>query len=225
MDIDNWKDEAHKLTKQMGDSVGLQLNKLVVSGQNLFVEDKGSQSCGFILNSIRKHMLNHRVDVVVVDYLQKLRYYGESAKKGITDIMERFCSFAKEHDIAFIVVSQLRRSDKAEPELNELKESGDIENFADVVVLLHRESIYRPGERTKGWYRIAKNRHGDTTDNVDLEYLERYLRFRETNVPSDGGFNTYTMQPSDEELNGNNGLPTEQSVMEDIKNYDKERGG
>ncbi len=162
-------------------------DKLIANApRNLFIEDRGSQTCSFILNSVKRHMLNHKVDVVIVDYLQKLKYYGENTKRAITDIMEKFCSFAKDNDIAFIVVSQLRRSDESEPQMNELKESGDIENFADSVVLLHRNSTVKIGERVKGWYKIAKHRQGLNTDNVELRFDDTILKFSEVNIPEEG---------------------------------------
>lgn len=167
--------------------------------RNLFIEDRGSQTCSFILSSVKRHMLNHKVDVVIVDYLQKLKYYGENTKRAITDIMEKFCSFAKDNDIAFVIVSQLRRSDESEPQMNELKESGDIENFADSVVLLHRNSTVKMGERVKGWYKIAKHRQGLNTDNVELRFDDTTLKFSEVNIPEEGVTEYNSWFDSDEE--------------------------
>jgi replicative DNA helicase len=152
--------------------------RLLPNAGNLFIEDRGSQSAGFILNSVKKHLLNHQVDVVVVDYLQKLHYYGE-AKKAITEMMDKFCAFAKDNNIAFILVSQLRRGEETEPTINMLKESGDLENFADCVILLHRNSITAPREKNKGWYMIAKNRQGPVTDRVEINFKDDCLKFEE----------------------------------------------
>ncbi len=211
--IDNWKKGA--ISDADNAKIGQAQFKLIAKAHNLYIEDKGSQSCGFVLNSVRKHMLNHQVDVVVVDYLQKLRYYGDNTKKAITDTMEKFCSFAKDNDMAFVVMSQLRRTDKPEPELSDLKESGDIENFADTVVLLHRNSRTSHTERKKGWYKVEKNRQGENSEIVDLTFNEAYLRFTENDIPQDdvmaqgdsliAGYD----EKSDEEL-------TEQTVVENI---------
>ncbi len=181
--LDNWK--AGKISDADNEAIGAVRYKLAQKAHNLYIEDRGSQSAGFIINSIKKHMLNHQVDVVVIDYLQKLRYYGDNTKRAITDMMEKFCSFGKDNDIAMIIVSQLRRSDKPEPEVNDLKESGDIENFADSVILLHRNSGISHTERKKGWYKIAKNRQGPLTDPVELTFNEDYLRFTENDIPQD----------------------------------------
>jgi len=219
VEIDRWKEGV--IDKADNIRIGKAQNKLLKHASNLYVEDKGSQSCAFILNSIRKHMLNHKVDVVVVDYLQKLRYYGDNTKRSITDMMEKFCSFAKDNDIAFIVLSQLRRSDKPEPELSDLKESGDIENFADSVVLLHRNSITKHEERNKGWYKLAKNRQGGTTDNVTLTFWETTLKFTEPDRPEDGVDAQGTLIGGYDDEIPDEDRPTEQKVVETIM---KEQG-
>jgi len=197
------------------DKIGVAKSKLLKKAHNLYIEDKGSQSCGFILNSVRKHMLNHQVDVVVIDYLQKLRYYGENTKRAITDMMEKFCSFGKDNNIAFIIASQLRRSIEAEPKISDLKESGDIENFADSVILLHRNSITKHEERSKGWYRIDKNRQGQITDNVALTFNEHILKFTENDIPTDGVDEQGTLIGGYDDV-ADEDRPTEQIVVEKI---------
>lgn len=217
VDIDAWK--SGKITDADNNKIGAARYKLSQKAQNLYIEDKGSQSAGYILNSIKKHMLNHQVDVVVVDYLQKLRYYGDNTKRAITDMMEKFCSFAKDNDIAFVVISQLRRSDKPEPELSDLKESGDIENFADCVILVHRNSITSHSERMKGWYKIAKNRQGGTTDPVDLTFHEEYLKFTEDNIPqTDVSQYGSLIEGAYEDEEADEDRVTEQTVAADIIN-------
>jgi len=212
--IEKWNDGA--ITDEDNSRYGIVQDRLLKKAQNLYIEDRGSQSCSFILTSIKKHLLNHSVDVVVVDYLQDLDYVGE-AKRAITDIMRKFCAFAKDNDIAFIVLSQFRRfDDSREPTKEDLKESGDIENMADCVILLHRLSITTHGERSKGWYKIAKNRHGPLTGNVALTFWEEFLKFTENDRPEDGKedqgslIGGYDDPISDEER------LTEQSVIENV---------
>jgi len=181
--IDAWKEATISNVETV--RIGKMQHRLMAKSHNLYIEDKGSQTCSFILSSVRRHMLNHKVDVVVVDYLQKLRYFGDNTKRAITDIMERFCSFAKENDIAFIVVSQLRRSEGAAPTMYDLKESGDIENFADSVILVHRPNIYDAFGRKEGYYQLVKNRQGPTTNEVELVFNDETLRFNEVDVPTE----------------------------------------
>jgi len=215
--IDRWKEGI--ITNEENIRYGLVQDKLLKKAQNLYIEDRGTQSCNFILSSIRKHMLNHVVDVVVVDYLQDLRYYGDNTKRAITDTMQKFCAFAKDNNVALIVLSQLKRTDRAEPEKEDLKESGDIENMADCIILLHRISITTHGERAKGWYKIAKNRQGPITDNVPLTFMEDYLKFIEDDRPVDGVTDEGTFTDGyDDNYNdiADGDMPTEQTVVSDI---------
>jgi len=217
--IERWNDGA--ITDEDNTRYGVIQDKLLKKAQNLYVEDRGNQSCSFILSSIKKHLLNHIVDVVVVDYLQDLDYVGDT-RRAITDIMRRFCAFAKDNDIAFIVLSQFRRfDDSREPTKEDLKESGDIENMADCVILLHRLSLTTHGERNKGWYKIAKNRHGPLTDNVALTFWEDYLKFTENDIPESGKEDQGTLIGDYDNSIPDESRPTEQSVAEQIK---KEQG-
>ena len=219
VEIDAYKDATIDNTEV--DRIGVAKSKLISKASNLYIEDRGSQSCSYIITSIKKHMLNHKVDVVCIDYLQTLYYFGDNTKKEITTMMERFRSFAKDNNIAFIVVSQLRRTDKAEPVIYDLKESGDIENIADSVVLLHRNSTTKLGERTKGWYRIDKNRQGGTTDNVELTFNEATLKFVETDRPEEGVDNQGTLVGGYDDDIPDEDRPTEQSVVDKVM---KEQG-
>lgn len=191
---------------------------LATAVDNLYLEDRGMQSCDFILTSIKRHMLNHPVDVVVVDYLQTLQYYGVETKKAITDMMIKFRAFAKDTNIAMIVVSQLRRTDKVEPSINDLKESGDIENLADCVVLLHRDSITNPQQKETGWYQIAKNRLGNTTAPIALKLFPEYMRFEEVEPDSDSTAMNFAVDSMPERLRD---TLTEQSVMKTIQEMDR----
>ena len=214
IEIDRWK--AATVGDKELDLISTARTSLIEkAARNLFIEDKGSQTCSFILNSIKRHMLNHKVDLVVVDYLQKMKYYGDNTKRAITDTMERFCSFAKDNNISFLIVSQLRRSDNPEPQMNELKESGDIENFADSVILLHRNSTFKMNERNKGWYKIEKNRQGRLSDHVALKFDENCLKFTEAEIPDENEGHDSYFDVADEDR------PTEQSVMKTVNELNK----
>jgi len=183
--LDDWKDGI--ISEGDNHKIGIVKNKFIAHANNLFIDDKGSQTTSYILNSLRRHMISHKVDVVVVDYLQGLTPEAsgrrDDRRQQVNDAMTRFRAFAKENDIAFIVVSQLRRSRDEEPQIQDLKESGDIENIADAVVLIHRFSETNPIDRKKGWYKIVKNRHGRKSNTVLLDYDEDILKF--TEVPPD----------------------------------------
>ena len=216
--LDDWK--AGIISENDYHKIGTVQTKFIAHANNLFIDDKGSQTTSYILNSLRRHMISHKVDVVVVDYLQGLTPESagrrdDARRQQVNDAMNRFRAFAKENDIAFIVVSQLRRSRDEEPQIQDLKESGDIENIADAVVLLHRFSETNIIDRKKGWYRIVKNRHGRRSETVLLEYNEDILKFTEAETPDKNSI-------EDEDIDGQGHEDTaddEQSGFGDI--YDK----
>jgi len=210
--IDDWK--TAKIRELEVDKIhAFQVSALNKYPDGLYIDDRGSQTANYILGSIRRHMLSYPVDVVVVDYLQKLRFFGDNIRREVDDAMDKLSSFAKDHNIAMILVSQLRRSDKSssEPTKEDLKESGNLENFADSVVLLHRKSILNISERTDAWYRIDKHRSGPTTEAVKLYFHEDILKFSEVDVPSD--VNEFESFISDG--------TTEKEVIDKVQNYDR----
>jgi replicative DNA helicase len=231
--IDGWKQSPPNISTLDSDRFAefIRLGRL----SKLAIDDEGYMTYDYIIDSITKRKLNHPVDVVVVDYLQKLMYKGDNTRKAIDDAITQLGAYAKREKIAMIIVSQLKRPQQKAgqqvslipPDISDLKESGNIENFSDTVVLLHRPSITDINERKAGWYMIGKNREGPVTSEVKLRYEEDYLRFIEEDVPKEipivrepalddaGDF----VEPSpSEELN-------EQNVMRMINKYDDKSKG
>jgi len=198
--IDDWKKAAIR-ERDVESIHTFQMSVLNKYPDGLYIDDRGSQSANYILGSIRRHMLGRPVDVVVVDYLQKLKFYNENIRREIDDAMEKLSSFAKDNNIALILVSQLRRSGKdTEPSKEDLKESGNLENFADAVVLLHRKSIINISERRDAWYRIEKHRSGPTTNAIKLFFHEDVLKFTEAEPPPAddvGSFDSFLKESDD----------------------------
>lgn len=217
--IDEWK-EASVTEKELERVHNFQMAVLNEYRDNLYIEDRGSQTANYILSSIRRHMLNHPVDVVVVDYIQKLRFYGDNIRREVDNALDKFSSFAKDNNIAMVVVSQLKRGAKpeAEPTKEDLKESGNLENFADYVILLHRKSITKFKERKEAWYRVDKARTGPTTAGaVRLIFHEDILKFTEAEPPPDDADKFESFSSGHEVTE----KITEQSVMQKIKEYDE----
>jgi len=212
--LDDWKDACIK-ESEVDRIHAYQTSVLNKYPNSLYIEDKGSQSANYIIGSLKRHMLSYPVDVVVVDYLQKIKFYGENIRREIDDAVDKLSAFAKDNNIALILLSQLRRSNKpdAEPTKEDLKESGNIENFADTVVLLHRKSTINIGEREEAWYRIDKHRSGPTTQAIKLIYHPEILKFTEAEPPPEdtSEFKSFVKDSR----------VTEQSVMESIKEYDE----
>ena len=124
--------------------------------------------------------------LMVIDYLQLARGLGgkkdESREREIAEISRGLKALAKELHIPIIAISQLnrgveRREDKR-PQLSDLRESGAIEQDADMIMFIHREEMYgtEGAERGKAELIIGKNRHG-STGSIDLSFIREYTKF------------------------------------------------
>ncbi len=124
--------------------------------------------------------------LMVIDYLQLARGLGgkreDSREREIADISRGLKGLAKDLHIPVIAVSQLnrgleRREDKR-PQLSDLRESGAIEQDADMIVFIHREEMYgtEGAEKGKAELIIGKNRHGPT-ENVPMTFLREFTKF------------------------------------------------
>jgi replicative DNA helicase len=122
--------------------------------------------------------------MVVVDYLQLMSGGGrfESRQQEISAISRGLKSIARELSVPVIALSQLNRDvenrDDHRPRMSDLRESGAIEQDADVIILLHRDDYYKPTEQNAGLAQIiiAKQRNGPTGEVV-LRFFREYMRF------------------------------------------------
>jgi replicative DNA helicase len=129
---------------------------------------------------------DRQLGLVVIDYLQLAHGMGgrkeESREREIAEISRGLKGLAKELHIPIIAVSQLnrgveKREDKT-PQLSDLRESGAIEQDADIIMFIHREEMYNPDPsgRGKALLKIGKNRAG-ATGEVDLTFIREYTKF------------------------------------------------
>jgi replicative DNA helicase len=124
------------------------------------------------------------VGLVIVDYLQLMTgpANAESRQQEVSQISRGLKALAKELHIPIIAVSQLNRSvEKREdktPQLSDLRESGAIEQDADIILFIHREEMYSSdsGGRGKALLKIGKNRAGPTGE-VDLTFIREFTKF------------------------------------------------
>ena len=132
-----------------------------------------------------------RVDnlgLVVIDYLQLMQsaggrqYAGENRQQAVSDISRALKIMAKELNVPVLCLSQLSRANEARsnkrPMLSDLRESGAIEQDADIVMFLYREDYYNEDSENHNLAEciIAKNRHGETR-TVELQWLPEYTTF------------------------------------------------
>ncbi|HAJ94835.1 MAG TPA: replicative DNA helicase, partial [Actinobacteria bacterium] len=133
----------------------------------------------------RMMVSTYGIKMIIVDYLQLMQstsnYKGNKVQE-ITEISQNLKGIAKELNIPVIAVSQLSREvekrDKKRPQLSDLRESGSIEQDADMVVFIYRDEYYDEQSSKKGQAEliIAKHRNGPT-GKVGLQFNKRYALF------------------------------------------------
>jgi len=162
--------------------------------RKIFVDECNSTNLSHITSSIHRMKLQHDIKVVFIDYLQLVRgEKGLSREQEVGTIARRLKNTAKELDICIVCLSQLNRSknkrDGNMPMLSDLRDSGQIEEAADIVMLLYRPEhygimIYENGESTQGKadLMIAKGRNvGITTIPLQFnKFLTKFSNIDET---------------------------------------------
>ena len=151
------------------DSVALEATQEGLA-EHLHVLDAGALTLGQLGAHCRRHKSRHGLGLLVIDYLQLLhgpRLRGESREGEVARIAIRCRELAKELNVPVIALSQLNRKSEErtnkEPMLSDLRESGQIEQEAHAVMLLHRPDYYDPNDQPGiAWLAIAKNRGGPT---------------------------------------------------------------
>jgi len=150
----------------------------------LYIDDTPAMNIFELRAKARRLRAHHNIGLIIVDYLQMIRalHRGESRQQEISEISRALKSLAKELNIPVVAVSQLSRAVETRsdhrPQLSDLRESGAIEQDADVVALLLREEYYNPTPENKGIAEviIAKQRNGPV-GSVYLGFIKEYMKF------------------------------------------------
>ncbi len=160
----------------------------------IFIDDSSNLSALELRGKARRLKSQHDIKLIIVDYLQLLEssaYRSEGRQQEISDISRSLKALAKELNLPVIAISQLSRKpegrDDKRPQLADLRESGAIEQDADLVVLLFREEFYTPSDENRGVAEliIAKQRNGPT-DTVRLAFLREFTRFENLSLRQEG---------------------------------------
>ncbi len=172
-----------------------------LSKADIYIDDTPGLEAVELRSRARRMKSRHGVELIIIDYLQ-LMNYTKFAKDGrqreTMAISGAIKAMAKELDIPVIVLSQLSRATEGRgdniPKLSDLRDSGAIEQDADVVLLLYRPSYYKHGDERNddnlAIVDVAKFRHGETGD-VPMSFIKEYTRFEsrdprdDDTVPSD----------------------------------------
>ena len=162
----------------------------------IWIDDSGMVTILEIKAKCRRLASERGLDLVVVDYLQLAHGDTRTTRKDleIAEISHGLKALAKELDIPVIALSQLNRGpeqrdpDKRRPNMGDLRESGAIEQDADVIAFIYRDEVYNPTEENRGLAEliISKQRNGPT-GTVRLQFEARYARFANLeDAPGDG---------------------------------------
>lgn len=151
----------------------------------LYIDDNSSITISELRSKCRKLKQNHNIGVIMLDYLQLMSTtrHVESRQQFISDVSRALKNIARELNVPVIALSQLSRAVDSRPEhkpvLSDLRESGAIEQDADVVMFIYRDEYYNPETTTKPQTAeiiIAKQRSGET-GSVDLRWIGKYTKF------------------------------------------------
>lgn len=148
----------------------------------LVIDEQGGLTFFDIASKARSVKRQHGLGLLVIDYLQLASGDGENRNSQIEGITRSLKALAKELDIPIVALSQLSRNCEARPNkrpmLSDLRESGAIEQDADVVLMCYRDEYYRPDSPDTGTAEIivAKNRQG-ATGMARLAYIANQTRF------------------------------------------------
>jgi replicative DNA helicase len=152
----------------------------------IWIDDSGALNIMELRTKARRLKSRHNIGLIMIDYLQlmsgKTSSYGGNRVQEVSDISRGLKMLAKELNIPIIALSQLSRSvegrDDKRPMLSDLRESGSIEQDADVVMFIHREEMYHKETKKKGIadILISKHRNGET-GAVELAFIHRLATF------------------------------------------------
>lgn len=165
----------------LGDAIGK------LDEAEIWIDDSGHLNINELRTKARRLKSRYNIGVLVIDYLQLMSgnsgtNYGVNRVQEVSDISRNLKMLAKELDIPILALSQLSRNvesrDDKRPMLSDLRDSGSIEQDADVVLFVHRESMYNKTEANAGKANIlvSKHRNGET-GTVELAWIGKLATF------------------------------------------------
>ncbi|MDE6891123.1 MAG: replicative DNA helicase [Lachnospiraceae bacterium] len=157
----------------------------VIGKSNLIIDDTPGINIPTMRSKCRKYKLEHNLKLIIIDYLQLMSGSGrgsDSRQQEISDISRSLKALARELKVPVVALSQLSRAVEQRPDhrpmLSDLRESGAIEQDADVVMFIYRDDYYNKDTERKGISEIiiAKQRNGPI-GTVELAWLPDYTKF------------------------------------------------
>lgn len=210
-EIEGDKIKNGKLSNAEWSQLEHKVNELL--GAPIYVDDTPSLSVFELRSKARKLVKEHKIELIIIDYLQLMNASGMnfgSREQEVSIISRNLKALAKELDIPIIALSQLNRGveartgvDGKKPQLSDLRESGAIEQDADMVCFIHRPEYYRlyndekTGKDLRGLGQIivAKHRNG-ATDEIWLRFRSKLAKFQnEDETWDENELNDYPAAP------------------------------
>ncbi len=155
-----------------------------IGKSHLIIDDTPGINISELRSKCRKYKLEHHLDIIFIDYLQLMSSSrnSDSRQQEISDISRALKALARELDVPVVALSQLSRAVEQRPDhrpmLSDLRESGAIEQDADVVMFIYRDDYYHKDSEKKGIaeINIAKQRNGPI-GGIELVWLPQYTQF------------------------------------------------
>ena len=158
-----------------------------IGNQNLTIIDKGGMSINDIVSKSRQLNSEKKVDMIVIDYLQIMKYDKGREISELGNITRELKYLSKELGIPIILLSQLSRNveqrENKRPFMSDLRSSGEIEQDADIIIMVYRDEYYQPESEDKGLAEliVSKNRMGQI-GFVKCEFHGQYSKFQDMEV-------------------------------------------
>jgi replicative DNA helicase len=213
-ELEGEKIKTGKMSKEDARRLNTKIN--ILKGKPLYMDDTPSLSIFELRSKARKLVREKGIRMIIIDYLQLMNAQGSSfgsREQEVSIISRNLKALAKELDIPIIALSQLNRSveqrggtgmEGKKPQLSDLRESGAIEQDADMVCFIHRPEYYhlysddKTGKDLRGLGQIivAKHRNG-ATDEIWLRFRNKFAKFQNENDLYDDSDVTPLPQPGE----------------------------
>lgn len=201
--VDSWKLQRGKLDDTDFQNMGPIMDEL--SKANLFIDDSVASSLPELRAKARRLQMEHGLDLIIIDYLQLMStgnstYVGNRVQE-ISEISRSLKQIGRELRVPILALSQLSRAVETRPgnipQLSDLRDSGSIEQDADVVLMMYREDYYEEDSDRPGMtdIYIRKHRNGPT-GRVELHFKKEQMRFYDVDKDHASKNNA---RPSDDE--------------------------
>ena len=178
--------QTHLRVGNIGDEDWSRINSAItmMKDSNIYIDDTGSLTPTDVRARARRLKREHGLDLIIVDYLQLMQVAGNKENRAteISEISRSLKALAKELAIPVIALSQLNRSveqrNDKKPVMSDLRESGAIEQDADLIMMIYREEVYDKNTTRKGVADIiiAKQRNGEIGE-LQLTFQGQFTRF------------------------------------------------